>query len=104
MYKSKLLSFSSPTELLNRSLTCKSCLAASAPALVVKVTNPTGEDVLPFFEVTFYPKGKWKKKIVDLFNINHRLIKRKFLDLLIFLPLKVNPHSLCRHEIADTIP
>ena len=33
--------------------TCKSCLAASAPALVENVTKPTGDDVLPFLLVTF---------------------------------------------------
>ena len=34
-------------------LTCRSCLAASAPALELNVTNPTGLAVFPFFEVTF---------------------------------------------------
>lgn len=49
--------------------TCKSCLAASAPALVENVTKPTGDDVLPFLLVTFnndpsYPYGKKKRKNV----------------------------------------
>jgi len=33
--------------------TCRSCLAASAPALELKVTKPTGEAVFPFLLVTF---------------------------------------------------
>jgi len=32
---------------------CKSCFAASAPALVLNVTKPTGEAVFPFLLVTF---------------------------------------------------
>ena len=34
-------------------LTWRSCLAASALARLLKVTNPTGEAVLPFLLVTF---------------------------------------------------
>ena len=33
--------------------TWRSCLAASAEARLAKVTNPTGEAVLPFLLVTF---------------------------------------------------
>jgi len=37
----------------NRTPCCRSCLAASAPARELNVTNPTGLAVFPFFEVTF---------------------------------------------------
>jgi len=36
----------------NRTPCCRSCLAASAPALELKVTNPTGLAVFPFLLVT----------------------------------------------------
>ena len=41
------------TEQCWHQLTWRSCLAASALALLLKVTKPTGDAVLPFLLVTF---------------------------------------------------
>ncbi|KAH9497124.1 hypothetical protein DERF_013131 [Dermatophagoides farinae] len=56
--------------LLLHFFTCKSCLAASAPALVENVTKPTGDDVFPFLLVTFnndpsYPYKYNDKKTIE---------------------------------------
>lgn len=44
---------------------CRSCFADSAPARVENVTNPTGDEVFPFLEVTFRSEPSYPCNIVS---------------------------------------